>query len=59
MAEAKGHSPQGECGLKFLCSMEEHYESSHSPQGECGLKYNYFEKKKTPPFVTPRKGSVD
>ena len=34
------HSPQGECGLKFLPSgLRRGPRTGHSPQGECGLKY--------------------
>ena len=35
---AWGHSPQGECGLKFIGINDEPFDMSHSPQGECGLK---------------------
>ena len=41
---AAGHSPQGECGLKFRLSQRRRGGTRrHSPQGECGLKY-FFER---------------
>ena len=33
-----GHSPQGECGLKFFVSKETGECFGHSSQGGCGLK---------------------
>ena len=33
-----GHSPHGECGLKFLSGCLHHERYRHSPHGECGLK---------------------
>ena len=35
------HSPQGECGLKFLLGRNVGNHQCHSPQGECGLKYDF------------------
>ena len=38
-----GHSPQGECGLKFKKQAGGGRETArHSPQGECGLKFLFF-----------------
>ena len=34
-----GHSPHGECGLKYLHQLDGRRMSArHSPHGECGLK---------------------
>ena len=38
MLNPLGHSPYGECGLKFIYETEEYHEKRHSPYGECGLK---------------------
>ena len=34
-----GHSPRGECGLKYSVSVTIRIAAGHSPRGECGLKY--------------------
>ena len=34
----KGHSPHGECGLKFTQQEIDYISAGHSPHGECGLK---------------------
>ena len=36
----RGHSPQGECGLKFQDAADFGQADGHSPQGECGLKFH-------------------
>ena len=40
--ELLGHSPHGECGLKFHRYAGMATRRRHSPHGECGLKYHPF-----------------
>ena len=58
MSHFCGHSPQGECGLKFTVSDGWRGNPGHSPQGECGLKFDVLVEIEAE-LVTPRKGSVD
>ena len=37
---SRGHSPRGECGLKYMYFHGRNQLNSHSPRGECGLKCN-------------------
>ena len=37
-SRGRGHSPHGECGLKFARQADRRRGLRHSPHGECGLK---------------------
>ena len=54
-----GHSPHGECGLKFDGKRDVNaHHRGHSPHGECGLKFTQQEIDYISADVTPRMGSA-